>query len=135
MSGTTGIALIIASVFPAIFIYTYLSKLAEDCGAMVVTGVVHGARVPMKYRWVMLNQTYTGYVLGAIVVGMFLLFIGLRIGALVDDGGVRGLAYAAAAAGGTSAIAWMIYGISEFLLFRSLLKELEAKGPAGTGDS
>jgi len=126
MSTSTAIALIIANFLPGIFVYFYISKLANDSGAMIVTGVVDGAPVSMKYRWVMLHQTYSGYVLGAVAGGFMLALVNLRIADNVVDIDIKRLAYVAAVITGTAALAWVAYGISEFILFRSVLREAES---------
>jgi hypothetical protein len=36
------------------------------------------------------------------------------------------LAYVAAVICGTAALAWVVYGISEFILFRSILREAKS---------
>ena len=126
MSTSTALALIIGNFLPGIFIYFYISKLANDSGAMIVTGVIDGTPVSTKYRWIMLHQTYSGYVLGAVAGGFFLVLANLRIADHVADVDMRRLAYVAAVICGTAALAWMVYGVSEFILFRSILREAES---------
>jgi hypothetical protein len=53
MSTSTALAMIIGNFLPGIFIYFYISKLANDSGAMIVTGVIDGTPVSTKYRWIM----------------------------------------------------------------------------------
>ena len=126
MSSSTAIGLIIANFLPGIFVYFYITKLANDSGAMIVTGVVDGTPVSMKYRWVMLHQTYSGYVLGAVAGGFMAALVNLRIADHVIDVDIKRLAYVAVVMTGTASFAWVVYGISEFILFRSLLREAES---------
>jgi len=126
MSSSTAIGLIIANFLPGIFVYFYITKLANDSGAMIVTGVVDGTPVSMKYRWVMLHQTYSGYVLGAVAGGFMAALVNLRIADHVIDVDIKRLAYVAVVMTGTASFAWVVYGISEFILFRSVLREAES---------
>lgn len=126
MSTTTAIALITANFIPGMFMYFHLSKRADDVGAMVTTGVVDGTPVPLKYRWVILNQSYSGYVFGAVACAIFLVLTNLRIAAEVSNADTARLAYVAAVVGGTGAVAWLAYFFTEYTLYRSFLRDAEA---------
>ena len=125
MSTSTAIALIVASTLLGFFVYFYITRMANDSGAMIVTGVMEGTPVPRKYRWIMLNQTYVGCGLGAMVCGIFVALVNLRIADHVTDVDIKRLAYVAAVMAGTGAFAMLVDTISEYLLFRSLLREAD----------
>jgi predicted secreted protein len=126
MSDSTTIALIIASFFPGTFAIFYISKMTNDVGNEIVTGVIRGIPISTKARWLVLHQTWVGYVLGAVGCGVMIAALNVQIAAHATDAGIQTLAYMAAFFGAFAAIIWVLGAVSGFIYYRSVLRQAEA---------
>jgi len=126
MSDSTAIALIIASFFPGGFLVFWMSKLANDVGAEIVAGVIRGNPMPTKQRWLVFYQTWLGYVSGTVGACVLAAAVNVQIAAHVTDTGVETVAYLAAFFFALIAFSWLLSGVSEFIYYRSVLRQAEA---------
>jgi len=126
MSDSTAIALIIASFFPGAFVIFYSSKMTNDVGIEILTGVIRGIPISIKARWLILHQTWVGYVLGMVGCGVMIAVLNVQIAAHATDAGIQTVAYMTAFFGAFAAIAWVIGAVSGFIHFRSVLRQAEA---------
>jgi len=126
MSDSIGIALIIASFFPGVLVILWCSKLQYDVGNEIVTGVIRGSPVSTKHRWLMLYQTWIGYVICIVACGVVVATVNAWIAANVTEADAETIAYMVAFLGAFAAIAWSLAGISKFVHFRSVLRQAEA---------
>jgi hypothetical protein len=122
MSTSAALALIIATFLPGFLVF-YLAKLAVDTGAQIVTGVVWGVPVSIKYRRLLLYQTWANYVIGAAGAALLAAAVSLKIARDVADAEVQLLAYFAAFIGALLGAGILLSGVPEFLAFRSVLRE------------
>jgi hypothetical protein len=104
----------------------YISKMTNDVGAEILAGVIRGNPVSTKSRWLMLYQMYVSYVLAAMTCGAVLSLASLRIADHVDDADIKRLAYVAAMLGALASISWLLNGLSWFIHYRSVLRQVES---------
>jgi len=126
MSNSTAIALIIASGFSGLFCVQYISKMANDLASEIVTGVTQGNSVPIKWRWLMLNQFWVPYAITAVGCAVGIAAVNMKIAEYAADAGVKPLAYLVAFFGVVYASGWLLTGASEYVYFRSVLRQAEA---------
>jgi hypothetical protein len=126
MPTSTALALLVATSFVGFLCFPYVSRMANDTGHQVVTGVVDGKSVPLSYRWILLHQIWVSNVLIAVAAVSFTVVVGVYVARHVAEPGVRLIAYFGAFLGGTGAFSWVVAGVSEFLYFRSVLRQAEA---------
>jgi hypothetical protein len=127
MSNTAALALVVASFFPGAFLVFYMSKMANDVGNELVAGVIRGNPMPIKHRWLVLYQTWLGYVSGTVGACVLAAAVNVQIAAHVVETGVETVAYLAAFFFALIAISWLLSGVSEYLYYRSVLSEAEAE--------
>ena len=126
MSSSTALALIIASTLAGLYCFQYISNLANEVAAEVITGVVRGNPVPTKWRWLMLHQQWVPYAASAMACGAAVAAVNVTIADHATDAGVKPLAYLIAFLGAVAALGWVLTGVSEFIYFRSVLRQAEA---------
>ena len=125
MSPSTAITLIIASFFPGAFVIFYISKMTNDVGNEIFTGVIRGIPISIKARWIILHQTWVGYVLGIVGVGVMIAAVNVQIAAHAPDAAIQTVAYLTAFFGAVAAFVWVLAAISGFIHYRSVLREAE----------
>lgn len=125
MSTSAAIALIIATFFLGGLSFFWLSKLANDVAAEIVTGVVRGVPVSIKYRRLLLYQTWVNLALASLAFAAFAVVAVLIIGDYAPDSSVKPLAYLAAFMGAVTVVASLPTYATEFLAFRSTLRQAE----------
>jgi hypothetical protein len=103
----------------------YISKMTNDVGIEVSTGVMQGIPVSIKARWIILHQTWVGYVLGIVAVGVMVTAVNVQIAAHAPDAAIRTVAYLTAFFGAAAAFVWVLAAISGFIHFRSVLRQAE----------
>ncbi len=123
MSTSAAIALIIATFFLGGLSFFWLAKLANDVAAEIVTGVVRGVPVSMKYRRLLLYQTWVNLALASLAFVAFSVAAALKIADYAPDPGVKPLAYLAVFIGAATALASLPTYATEFVAFRSMLAE------------
>jgi len=126
MSDFPALALIFSSFFAGAYLFFHLTKLANEVGAEVATGMACGVPVSTERRRMLLYGTWPFYVLGAVACILFFALANLRIAGLVADPGIRQLAYLAALIGAIAASTWLLVGPLEVSYYRSLLRQAEA---------
>jgi hypothetical protein len=126
MSNTAALALVVASFFPGAFLVFYMSKMANDVGNELVAGVIRGNPMPIKHRWLVLYQTWLGYVSGTVGACVLAAAVNVQIAIQATDRGVETVAYLAAFFGGLASLSWLLASVTEFLCYRSVLRQAEA---------
>jgi len=110
------------------FVAVYVTSKAREVAADIVTGVVHGVPVSMKYRWLSLYNVWMGYMAAVVLLTLILGLAAWQIGANVSDANVRLFAYLCAAYGGTAFIGASIRAVSQLVFHRALLREVGVEG-------
>jgi hypothetical protein len=126
MSDSTAFALIIANFLASFLCFLWASKLAGDTAGVVETGVLHGIPLSAKGRWVLLYSSWVGYVLIAICAALLAALVSVGIAAHTADKYVRVASYVHAVIATVGAFAWMADGVSEFIHYRSVVRQAEA---------
>ena len=126
MSTSATIALIIATSFLGLFVFFYITKMANDLGAEILVGTMGGHPVSTKHRWLALYGTWTGYVMGAVVCSILGAAVNVVVATHVTDAGVKALAYLAALFGAVAALGLVLQGVTALGYYRSVLRQSEA---------
>ena len=125
MSSSVAIALVIANILPIFFLFFYILKMANDVAIDIETGVARGVPISTRYRGILLYSTWAGYVTGAMGIGLLGVVVNVQIAGQVADEGVKAMANVAAVFGGVAAIAVLLNGVSEFIHYRSVLRQAQ----------
>jgi hypothetical protein len=104
----------------------YITRLANDAGAEVATGVIHGVPISRVYGGIMLYQVWIGYVVAAVSCGILAAILNTQIAAFVVEHNLRAVAYLIAAVFGVASLSWVLNAVSSLIHFRSLLRQAEA---------
>ena len=123
MSTSAAIALILATFFLGLVSFFWLGRLANDVAAQVITGVVGGVPISLKYRRLLLYQTWINNALAGLASVAFGVFVVLKIADYATDPGIKPVAYLAAFIGGVTVLASVPTFLTEFVAFRAALVE------------
>ena len=123
MSTTAALALISATFLTGGFYFFYLMKLTVDLGHQIVTGLVRGVPISINYRWLLFYSVWVFYILGAVVAGIVLALVNVKIAHYATDPGVRPVAYLVAFVFGIGTGTVALTGLTAFLHHRSTLRE------------
>jgi phosphotransferase system glucose/maltose/N-acetylglucosamine-specific IIC component len=123
MSISTALALIAVIDIPGIAVFFWLTKLADDLGIRIETGVVNGIPLSTKYRELLLYQSWVTYAGGAVIVAALGAFLAVEIAISVSEDTAKTLAYATAVVCAIAALGWVTQGTAELLHYRSVLRE------------
>jgi hypothetical protein len=126
MSDSTGLVVISFLGVMGYFLFYYVTRVTNDLGAEILTGVIRGNSISTKQRWFMLYNTWVSYVTGAVSMGIFLAIAQVLIGSSVGDENIRLLAYLAALVAAVGSLMWLSQGALGFLNYRSVLRQAEA---------
>lgn len=126
MSDLTGLMAISFFGLGGMYIFFYISRIATDAAAQIVTGTIDGTPIPVPLRRLMLYQQYVCFAAGAVACGFFVALVALRVATQVGDGGINPVAYAVAFLGAGGAIAWTINGTMALFFYRSILRQAAA---------
>ena len=126
MSDSTGLVVISFLGVMGYFLFYYVSRVTNDLGAEILTGVTRGNSISTKQRWFLLYNAWVSYVTGAVSMGIFLAIAQVLIGSSVGDENIRLLAYLAALVAAVGSIMWLSQGALAFLNYRSVLRQAEA---------
>lgn len=115
----------------AIFVATvatvfWLVGKMNDAGLVVQTGVVHGLPIPIKSRWLWLNQVWTMYALMITASGAALALAFFRIAQHTAEADAKQVVLVFAFIAITGSVANLLTGASAFLAYASILREAEA---------
>jgi len=126
MSDVTGVIVVsfLGVLGSAVFFYT--SKIANDAGVQVLTGLVDGKLISTEQRRHILYDIHVPYGAGAMALGVFLAASQLSIAAKIDDVDIKRLAYLAAFLSGWGALSWLVQGTQFVLRLRSEVRQAEA---------
>ena len=92
----------------------------------IVSGVVNGVSVPMRYRWFMLFQDFVGNAFGLALI-LFIFMAGFLAAADVAvDPSVVNTAYFCAAGAGWGAVAILLFSFSWVVFLTSFLRREKA---------
>jgi len=123
MSNSNGIALIVATFASLMFLYMFVTKVTNDLGGQIATGVIGSVPISTKTRSIMLYQMWGSHVAGLVIFGVMLAIASLEIAGNVSDVGVRRLAYLSAVIGAYASLHWLLNGILTFRHYRSVVSE------------
>ena len=126
MSTAASIALILATSTSSLFILMYTTRLANDAGAEVATGVIRGVPISRVYRGILLYQVWIGYVVAAVSTGILAAILNTQIAAFVVEQNLKAVAYLIAVVFGVASLSWVLNAISSLIHFRSLMRQTEA---------
>lgn len=111
----------IASIATAAFVRRVHSRLDD-----IVTGMVNGVSVPMRYRWFMLFQDFVGNAFGIALI-LFIFMSGFLAAAdVAGEPSVVNTAYFCAAGAGWGAVAILIFSFSWVVFLTSVLRQAKA---------
>jgi hypothetical protein len=122
MSDFTGLAVISFLFVMGLFCFFYVTRLANDLAAQIVTGVADGNPIPIRQRWLLLYQAWLPHAAGAAGSAIILAAAQVELAEHVGDAEVKRIAYMAAFVGAIGALAWAVNGVSMFLYYRSVLR-------------
>ena len=92
----------------------------------IVSGVVNGVSVPMRYRWFMLFQDFVGNAFGLALI-LFIFMAGFLAAAdVAADPSVVNTAYFCAAGAGWGAVTILIFSFSWVVFLTSVLRQAKA---------
>ena len=127
MSNFTQILAISALTLSGAFFGVYFSTRANEVGDQIITGFIRDHPVPVTERWLTLYARWVSYVVGGVATLLLLAFAELMIADHVGHADTQLLAYLAAFLLVVGAVNWLIQGIVQFISYRSLLREAEAR--------
>lgn len=127
MSTSTAFALLVANTFVATYLLFHFSTLAVHVATHVVTGVSGGRPLPLKYRQVLLHQTWSSYTLGAFGMAALGTMVNFALAGYVTEGSnLKVVASAAVFLGVVVSLAVMMAGILEYAYYWRVLRQAEA---------
>lgn len=126
MSDSTGLIAIAFLGVLGLFIALWLSKLTNEMGLQISTGVVGGTPVPPVQRWHMLYTMWVPYQLSIFVATMFVGVAELVMASLVVNQSIQLLAYLAVIVACVGCLSAALMGGSIFINYRSILRQAEA---------
>jgi hypothetical protein len=107
-------------------IFFHISKIGNDVGVQVLTGIVDGCRVSVEERRHILWDVYLGYVGSATTFGFFLALSMVLLADLVDGAGIKLLAYWTAFMASVAGLGWGTLGTAAVFHYRRLLRDAES---------
>jgi hypothetical protein len=122
MCDTTAVFLMLAVLLAAIVIGNYVTKTANDRMDEILLGVVNGASIQRRHRAVMLYNQWLPTMFGLAGVCLLLGLGYLQTARLVDNDGVRLLAYILAGWFGWAAAMYLFLGLSTLVNALSALR-------------
>ncbi|MDB4278316.1 hypothetical protein N9917_01800 [Deltaproteobacteria bacterium] len=126
MSDSVAFALIVGTFIFGTFLSFYLSRVADEKGNDIASGVSHGAFLPMRHRWVVLYTDFVTWALGSVTVSVFVVLASLLIARNVAGADPKLLAYLAAFLHACSILTWATMGPLHVIHYRSILRQAEA---------
>jgi len=126
MSDSTGLIAISSIGLAGLWIALWLSKLTNEMGLQVCTGVVNGTAVPTVQRWHMLYTMWVPYQLSIFVAALFSGVAELLMASVVDNQSIKLLAYLGAIVGSVGCLSAALMGGSIFVNYRSVLRQAES---------
>ena len=127
MSDSVALALAIANFFVGFFCFLWSSKLAGDIAVRVELGVIDGLPMSTKGRWVLLHSSWVGYVLAAIAAGLLSALVSMGIAAHTTSEHVKVISHVNAVIGAVASFGWMANGVSEYVYYRSVVRQAERR--------
>jgi hypothetical protein len=118
--GVTG-ALFISGTF---VIYYFTAKI-NNRGHEIVTGVIAGVPLSVRYRTFLLWTTWLPQWAGAVAASLVFTSLFVAIADLAGGVQVRRVAYLCAGAAGFSALFWLVFGIPYIGLLLSEVRETD----------
>ena len=126
MTDSTGVIVISFLGAVGIICFFYITKMANDLAAQIMTGMINGHPISTDYRWLLLYQTWASYAVGVVGWGIFLAVAEAQVAALVSNEGIKTLGYLAAVIAGVGALNWLVNGAAAFVSYRRVLRQAEA---------
>jgi hypothetical protein len=99
----------------------------NDASVVVTNGVVEGMPIPIKSRWLWLNQVWTMYAMMITASNAALALAFFRIAQQTSEADAKQVVLVFAFIAITGSIANLLTGISAFLAFVSILREAERR--------
>jgi len=123
MSTSTAFALLVANTFVATYLLFHFSTLAVHIATQIVTGVSGGRPLPLKYRQVLLHQTWSSYTLGAFGTAALGTMVNFAVAGYVTEGNLKVVASAAVFLGVVVSFAVMMAGVLEYAYYWRVLRQ------------
>ena len=126
MSSINVMGMTFAIFLAAVATFFWLVGKMNDAGVVVQTGVVQGMPIPIKMRWLWLNQVWTMCALvitasaGALALAFF------RIAERTSEADAKQVVLVFAFIAITGSVGNLLTGISAFINYVSVLREAEA---------
>jgi hypothetical protein len=111
----------IAMIATAAFVRRVHSRLDD-----IVTGMVNGVSVPMRYRWFMLFEDFVANAFGCALMMFIFMFGFLAAAEVAGEPSVASTAYLCAAGAGWGAAAVLLFSFSYVVFLASVLRQAEA---------
>jgi len=125
MSTSIAFALLVATTLVGVYLAFHFSTLAAHVATQIVTGVSEGLALPLKYRWILLHQTWSSYTLGAFATAALCTMVDVGLVRYVTLDSLRVVAFAAVFLGVATCLALISAGILEYAYYRSILRQAE----------
>ena len=126
MSDVTTILLMLATFGLLVVSFPFLVRRAHQRCDDVATGLVNGASVSIKYRWLMLFQDYVANAFGIVIVTFPFMVGFLALAEAANSADVRNVAYVCAAAAGWALVAVLVFAFGWVAHLVSVLRQAEA---------
>lgn len=104
----------------------YVTKMTNDLAVQIVTGIMDGSPISTQQRRFLLYQTWAGYAVALVGLGIFLAAAQTQLAGSVADESVKTLGWLAAIVAALGSVNWLLNGAAEFLYYRSVVREAEA---------
>jgi len=125
MSIPTAFALLVANTFVATYLLFHFSTLAVHVATPIVTGASGGLPLPLKYRQVLLHQTWSSYTLGAFGMAALGTMVNFALAGYVTEGNLKVVASAAVFLGVVVSFAVLMAGIVEYAYYWGVLRQAD----------
>jgi hypothetical protein len=125
MSNLNAIGLIAAIFVSGGFLVVHVVKAQNDAAYEIRTGVIRGVPVSTRERWIVLYQTWFGRVTLVLGFDFFLTITLMTIAADVGDSGAKAVAYIAAGMAGIHFVGHLLFSVSAFIGYSSMLRQAE----------
>jgi hypothetical protein len=117
---------LVANTLVGVYLVIHFSTLAVHVATEIVTGVSGGIPLPLKYRWLLLNQTWLMYTLAAFATAALGTMVNFALAGYVTGSKLEVVALAAVFLGAAVCLAVITAGVFEYAYYRSVLRQAKA---------
>jgi hypothetical protein len=126
MSDLTGLAAISTLFLTSAFVFMIITRMTNDLGDQIVTGLIRDHPISIEQRWLMLYSRWIAYAMTAVGVPLFLALAAAMMANHAGGADSRLLGRLAAFLLTTAGSTWLILGSVHFISYRSLLRQADA---------